>query len=112
VSSLTRPLDELERTIAERVATPSSKSYTTQLVNGGVEAIGAKIVEEAMEVVEAAGEAGDAGREHFIREVGDLIYHVMVLIRQQNCSFNDVETELARRAGVSGLEEKASRKKP
>src|SRR5205085_1855838 len=111
VSSSTRPLDELERTIAERIGDPSSKSYTTQLINGGVEAIGAKIVEEAMEVVEAAGEAGDTGRQHFIREVGDLIYHLMVLIRQQNCSFGDVESELARRAGVSGLEEKASRKK-
>jgi len=111
VNSPTRPLDELERTIAERAANPSSKSYTTKLINGGVEAIGAKIVEEAMEVVEAAGEAGDTGRQHFLREAGDLVYHLMVLIRQQNCSFADVEAELARRAGVSGLEEKASRKK-
>jgi phosphoribosyl-ATP pyrophosphohydrolase len=111
VNSSPRPLDELERTIAERVANPSSKSYTTQLVNGGVEAIGAKIVEEAMEVVEAAGESGNDGRQHFVREAGDLIYHLMVLIRQQNCSFADVEAELARRAGVSGLEEKAARKK-
>src|SRR3954454_12983959 len=106
------PLEKLERTIASRAAKPNEKSYTSQLLAGGLEKIGIKIVEEAMEVVEAAGEAGDAGREHFIREVGDLIYHLMVLIRQQNCSFNDVEAELARRAGVSGLEEKASRKKP
>src|SRR4051795_13153888 len=77
VNSPTRPLDELERTIAERAANPSSKSYTTQLINGGVEAIGAKIVEEAMEVVEAAGEAGDTDRQHFLREAGDLVYHLM-----------------------------------
>ena len=76
-----------------------------------METIGAKIVEEAIEVVEAAGEPGEAGREHFIREVGDLVYHLLVLMRQRNCSLADLEAELARRFGVSGLEEKASRKK-
>ena len=105
-----RPIDELERTIADRAANPTAKSYTTKLLAGGVEAIGAKIVEEAMEVVEAAGESGKEGREHFIREAGDLVYHLMVLLRQQNCSLAELETELARRAGVSGLEEKSSRK--
>ena len=106
-----RPIDELERTIADRAAKPSDKSYTTKLLAGGVEAIGAKIVEESMEVVEAAGESGQAGREHFVREVGDLVYHLMVLMRQRNCSLADVEAELHRRFGVSGLEEKAARKK-
>ena len=107
----TRPLDQLERTIADRAANPSEKSYTSKLLAGGVEKIGEKIVEESMEVVEAAGEPGDAGREHFIREVGDLVYHLMVLLRQRNCSLGDVEAELNRRFGVSGLDEKASRKK-
>jgi phosphoribosyl-ATP pyrophosphohydrolase len=101
----------LERTIADRAANPSEKSYTSKLLAGGVEKIGEKIVEESMEVVEAAGEPGDAGREHFIREVGDLVYHLMVLLRQRNCSLADVEAELNRRFGVSGLDEKASRKK-
>jgi phosphoribosyl-ATP pyrophosphohydrolase len=111
VGNQARPLDELERTIADRAANPSEKSYTSKLLAGGVEAIGAKIVEESMEVVEAASEPGDAGREHFIREVGDLVYHLMVLLRQRNCSLADVEAELNRRFGVSGLDEKASRKK-
>ena len=104
------PLDRLERTIASRAAKPNEKSYTSQLLAGGVEMIGAKITEEADEVVEAAGEAGQAGREHFIREVGDLVYHLMVLMRHQDCSLADLEAELARRFGVSGLEEKAARK--
>jgi phosphoribosyl-ATP pyrophosphohydrolase len=111
VATTPRPIDELERTIADRAANPSTKSYTTKLLAGGVEAIGAKIVEEAMEVVEAAGEPGKDGREHFLREAADLVYHLMVLLRQQNCSLAELEAELARRAGVSGLEEKASRKK-
>ena len=111
MSTGARPIDELERTISDRAAKPSEKSYTTKLLAGGVEAIGAKIVEESMEVVEAAGEPGEAGREHFVREVGDLLYHLMVLMRQRNCSLADVEAELHRRFGVSGLEEKAARRK-
>jgi phosphoribosyl-ATP pyrophosphohydrolase len=110
VISAARPLDQLEHTIAERSANPNERSYTSQLLAGGVEKIGAKVVEEAAEVVEAAGEAGEAGREHFIREVGDLVYHLLVMLRHRGCSLAEVEAELARRFGVSGLEEKASRK--
>ena len=110
MSTPRRPIDELETTIADRAAKPSEKSYTSQLLAGGVARIGAKVTEEAAEVVQAADEPGDAGREHFIREVGDLIYHLLVLMRYRECSLADVEAELARRFGVSGLEEKASRK--
>ncbi|MCC7476772.1 MAG: phosphoribosyl-ATP diphosphatase [Pirellulales bacterium] len=105
-----RPLDELANTIADRAANPSEKSYTTRLLDGGVAAIGAKVLEEAGEVVEAAGEPGEAGREHFIREVGDLTYHLLVLMQHQHCTLADLEAELSRRFGVSGLEEKAARK--
>ena len=106
-----RPLDELEQTIAARAAEPSAKSYTSQLLAGGVEKIAVKITEEAAEVAEAAQETGEAGRQHFIREVGDLVYHLLVLMRQQDCTLAELEAELARRSGVSGLEEKAKRKK-
>jgi phosphoribosyl-ATP pyrophosphohydrolase len=111
VNSTPPPLGKLERTIAARAANPNEKSYTSQLLAGGVEKIGAKIVEEAAEVVEAAGEAGKKGREHFIREVGDLVYHLLVLMQYKECTLVDLEAELARRFGVSGLEEKESRKK-
>ncbi len=110
MSSSGQPFEKLERTISARAASPAEKSYTSQLLAGGVEKMGPKIIEEAAEVVEAAGEPGPAGREHFIREVGDLIYHLMVLLQHRKCSLADVEAELTRRFGVSGLEEKASRK--
>jgi phosphoribosyl-ATP pyrophosphohydrolase len=106
------PLDRLERTIAARAKNPNAKSYTCQLLDGGVAKIGAKITEEATEVVKAADEHGAAGREHFIYEVGDLIYHLMVLMRLRECTLLDLESELARRFGVSGLAEKAARKSP
>jgi phosphoribosyl-ATP pyrophosphohydrolase len=80
------------------------------LLTAGVAKIGDKIVEEASEVVVAASEPGDAGREHFICEIGDLLYHLLVLMRFRECSLAEVEAELARRFGVSGLEEKAARK--
>jgi len=105
------PLVKLERTIHARAKKPNAKSYTSQLLEGGVPKIGAKIVEEATEVVEAADEPGPAGREHFIREVGDLFYHLLVMMCHKNCNLHDVEAELARRYGVSGLEEKAARNK-
>ncbi len=105
------PLVKLERTIHARAKKPNSKSYTSQLLAGGVSKIGAKIVEEAAELVEAASEPGQAGQEHFIREAGDLFYHLLVMLCHKNCNLFDIEAELARRFGVSGLEEKASRKK-
>ena len=110
MSNRGQPFEKLERTIAARATSPNEKSYTSQLLAGGVEKIGAKIIEEAAEVVEAAAEPLEAGREHFIREVGDLIYHLMVLMQHRKCSLDDIEAELARRFGVSGLEEKAARK--
>jgi len=111
MADLMRPIDQLEETILTRQAAPDEKSYTAKLLAGGVEKIGSKITEEAAEVVEAAGELGEAGRQHTIREAGDLVYHLLVLLAARNVKFSEVETELARRFGVSGLEEKAARKK-
>ena len=106
-----RPLDQLEQTIAERKAAASAdKSYTAKLLAGGVTAISAKVTEEVAEVIEAACEPGEEGRQHTIREAGDLIYHLLVLLAARDVKFSEVESELARRFGMSGLEEKASRK--
>jgi phosphoribosyl-ATP pyrophosphohydrolase len=105
-----RPLDQLEETIRQRqLAGEADKSYTAKLLAGGVAKIGPKVTEEAAEVVEAAGEPDEAGREHTIREAADVIYHLMVLMAVRGVSLDDVERELARRFGMSGLEEKASR---
>jgi phosphoribosyl-ATP pyrophosphohydrolase len=105
-----RPLDALETTIRDRAEKPSEKSYTSKLLAEGAPAIGAKVIEEAREFVEAASEPGDAGRSHFVYEAADLVYHALVLLRHRGVELTEVETELARRFGVSGLEEKAGRK--
>ncbi|KAA5545218.1 phosphoribosyl-ATP diphosphatase [Roseiconus nitratireducens] len=107
-----QPIRRLMQTLAERAETRPAGSYTTKLMDGGTEKIGRKILEEARELIEAADEPGDAGREHFIYEAGDLIYHTLVLLAYRGVDINEVADELARREGTSGLVEKASRNLP
>lgn len=106
----TSVLCRLMEVIEDRRANPPERSYTTSLFQGGVEKIGAKIMEEAAEVVEAAGEPGREGREHLVYEAADLIYHLFVMLGHKEISLVEVEAELARRFGISGLDEKAARK--
>ena len=103
-------LGALERVIAERkAAPPGARSYVRSLLDGGVAKIGGKVVEEAAEVVEAAGEPGDPGRVHLVHEVADLVFHLMVMLAARDIPLAEVEAELARRFGVGGLDEKAAR---
>jgi phosphoribosyl-ATP pyrophosphohydrolase len=105
-------LRQLESVIEDRRANPSGKSYTATLLAAGVDKIGSKITEEAAEVVEAAGEPGEEGRQHLVREAADLVYHLLVMLAHRQTRLEEVEAELARRFGISGLDEKASRNKP
>ncbi len=103
-------LPDLERVIAQRKAQgDAGKSYVAKLIRGGVEAINAKVVEEAGEVVEAARETGEEGRAHLVREAADLVFHTLVLLTAREVAWSDVESELGRRFGIGGLEEKAAR---
>jgi phosphoribosyl-ATP pyrophosphohydrolase len=103
-------LARLMAVVEDRKANPPAKSYTTTLLAGGVPKIGEKIREEAAEVIEAAGEPGEAGRTHLIQEAADLIYHLFVMLGYRDVKLAEVETVLAGRFGISGLDEKAARK--
>lgn len=103
------PLDRLMRTLTDRARTLPAGSYTTRLMQGGTAELGRKLREEAEEMIEAADEAGDAGREHFVYEAGDLIYHALALLAFRGVTLDEVAAELARREGTSGLVEKANR---
>jgi phosphoribosyl-ATP pyrophosphohydrolase len=104
-------MTELMSVIAQRKANlKADDSYVANLMAGGVARIGAKIVEEAGEVVEAGGEPGEAGSAHLVREVADLVFHFLVLLGYRDLHWDDVEAELNRRAGTSGLTEKATRR--
>jgi phosphoribosyl-ATP pyrophosphohydrolase len=107
----TSTLTQLMGVIEDRKAHMSEKSYTAALLSGGVTKIGPKITEEAAEVVEAAGEPGEEGKQHLVREAADLVYHLLVMLSHRDVGLSDVEAELARRFDISGLEEKAKRSK-
>ncbi len=84
----------------------ADNSYVAKLFSKGEDAILKKIGEEATEVLLAA-KSGDA--QHLVYETADLWFHCMVLLAQHNRSAQDVLQELARREGVSGLDEIAGR---
>jgi phosphoribosyl-ATP pyrophosphohydrolase/phosphoribosyl-AMP cyclohydrolase len=84
------------------------KSYVVSLLDRGFEKINEKISEEAGELVEALPQ-GDA--QHTAHEAADLIFHMLVGLEAAGIRADDVFTELGRRFGVSGIDEKASRKK-
>ncbi|WP_149137235.1 MULTISPECIES: phosphoribosyl-ATP diphosphatase [Cupriavidus] len=91
------------------------KSYVAKLFHKGDDAILKKIGEEATETVMAAKDARAAGLSaeatgKVVYEVADLWFHTMVLLARFGLSPADVVGELARREGLSGLAEKASRK--
>lgn len=99
-------LESLEQVIAARKSGDASRSYTAKLLAGGVAAAGGKVTEEAGELVRAAaGETDD----RVVSEAADLVYHTLVLLACRGVALERVEAELARRFGVSGLTEKASR---
>lgn len=99
-------LSQLDAVLAERKNADPDSSYVASLYAKGLDAILKKVGEEACETVMAAKD-GDC--DHLIYEVADLWFHTMVLLAQQNLSSDAVLQELARRFGLSGLEEKASR---
>ena len=80
-------LDELLTTIAQRDAERPEGAYTTYLFEKGLEKILKKVGEESTEVVIAAMK-GD--REELTAEVGDVIYHLFVLLQEQKLSFDEV----------------------
>ena len=87
------------------------KSYVARLLHKGPDAFLKKIGEEATEVVMAAKDADHgAPREKIVAEMADLWFHCMVALAHYGLSADDVVTELGRREGLSGIEEKALRK--
>jgi phosphoribosyl-ATP pyrophosphohydrolase len=87
------------------------KSYVARLFAKGDDAILKKIGEEATETVMAAKDARvDGDRSKVLYECADLWFHSLVMLAQFDLTPQQVLDELARREGISGIEEKANRK--
>src|ERR1700719_2351280 len=101
-------IHDLAATIDARAASGDDASYTRKLLDKGPEHCAKKLGEEAVETVIAAVEND---RNHLIAESADLLFHLLVLLKSRGVSLEDVETALEKRTTVSGLEEKAARKR-
>ncbi|MFW3440370.1 bifunctional phosphoribosyl-AMP cyclohydrolase/phosphoribosyl-ATP diphosphatase HisIE [Aliarcobacter butzleri] len=99
-------IDILYHTICERKDEDVSKSYTAKLLKGNQNSMLKKIVEEAGEFTFAVK---DDNEEEIIYEAADVAYHVLVALASKNINPDRVKQELARRFGISGIEEKNSR---
>ena len=101
-------LQRIAATIEQRKDGDPEKSYVAKLFSRGDDAILKKVGEEATEVVLAA-KSGD--RLHLVREVTDLWFHCMIVLARHGLGPADVLAEMQRREGISGIDEKAARKK-
>jgi phosphoribosyl-ATP pyrophosphohydrolase len=101
-------IHDLADTIDARAAAGGDASYTRKLLDKGAEHCAKKFGEEAVETVIAAIEND---RNHLINESADLLFHLLVLLKSRGVTIQEVETALGLRTTMSGLEEKASRKR-
>lgn len=100
-------LSRLETVIADRVGADPDTSYVARLHAKGLGKIAQKLGEEATETVIAALTGDDSD---LTGEAADLVFHLMVLLGARGVPIDAVLGELARREGLSGLVEKASRR--
>jgi|SRR5579871_2246026 len=101
-------LQDLEKIVDARAASGGEGSYTRKLLDKGAEHCAKKFGEEAVEAVIAAiGE----DRDHLIAESADVLFHLLVLLKSRGVRLEEVEAALSQRTGMSGLEEKAARKR-
>ena len=105
-------LDEVLQTRKPQNGGDPDKSYVARLLHKGPDAFLKKVAEESGEVIMAAKDLqhGHGDTQALVGEVADLWFHTMVALAHFNLSTADVVQELARREGLSGLEEKALRK--
>jgi phosphoribosyl-ATP pyrophosphohydrolase len=101
-------LERIAAAINERKGDDPAKSYVAKLFQQGDDAMLKKIGEEATEVVLAA-KGGE--RLALVREVTDLWFHCMIVLARHGLGPADVLAEMQRREGISGIDEKAARKK-
>lgn len=99
-------LNRLSELLEQRKAADPASSYVAKLYAKGMDSILKKIGEEATETVIAAK---GGNRDEIIYETADLWFHTLVMLSHAGLSAQDVLNELAKREGLSGIEEKASR---
>tara|TARA_Y100001936_G_scaffold254062_1_gene324280 strand:- start:1671 stop:1997 length:327 start_codon:yes stop_codon:yes gene_type:complete len=100
-------ISRLADTIEQRKRSNSDRSYVAKLLSGEHDQLLKKVSEEAAEVLLASK---DGDKVHITYEVADLWFHCLVLLAKHNIGPEEVLSELERREGVSGIDEKMLRK--
>jgi phosphoribosyl-ATP pyrophosphohydrolase len=101
-------LRRLSETIAARKQADPATSYVASLFGMGQAAILKKVAEESAETLLASK---DGDKLQIVRETADLWFHCLILLAWHGLTSDDVLSELRRREGISGVDEKASRRK-
>lgn len=99
-------LNRLADLLEQRKSADPQSSYVAKLYAKGMDSILKKVGEEATETILAAK---NNDKQHLIYETADLWFHTLVMLAQAGLKPQDVLDELARREGLSGIAEKASR---
>jgi phosphoribosyl-ATP pyrophosphohydrolase len=101
-------LSRLAELLEQRKSADPATSYVAKLYAKGLDSILKKVGEEAAETIIAAK---DGQRDAIIYETADLWFHTLVMLAHQGITPQEVLDELARREGLSGIEEKNARPK-
>ncbi|MDO9150316.1 MAG: phosphoribosyl-ATP diphosphatase [Methylotenera sp.] len=101
-------LTRLSELLEQRKSADPASSYVAKLYAKGMDSILKKVGEEATETVIAAK---GGNKDEIIYETADLWFHTMIMLAKVDLKPQDVLLELARREGLSGIDEKASRNK-
>lgn len=101
-------LNRLAELLEQRKTASPDSSYVAKLYAKGTDSILKKVGEESAELI-IAGKGGN--NEEILYETADLWFHSLVLLAHAGLTPQQVLDELARREGLSGLEEKAQREK-
>jgi phosphoribosyl-ATP pyrophosphohydrolase len=105
---MTFTLEALDASLAIRAKASPDESYTAKLLSRGIEKCAQKLGEEA---VEAAIAAVTNKPDELTKEAGDVLYHLLVLLKAAGVPLAAVMAELENRTAQSGLAEKAARPK-
>ena len=103
-------INKIGEILEKRKGSDAKNSYTKSLFDKGLKEILSKISEESTELIEAARIKDKDKKKNLIHETADLWFHTMVLLSYEGISTEEVLKELETRFGISGIDEKASRK--
>ena len=101
---MSETIEKLVRTIRSRKGSDVKSSYTSFLLSEGNDYCLNKLKEEVDELKDAI-----KNKKNTAHEAADVIYHLLVTLESAGVNFNDIITELKKREGISGFEEKRNR---